>query len=483
MGILSDDGAKGTITADGKAYEFSKNGFYPHGVQYFSNRDANPIYLSEDEYYPISLEYFNWGGGGAFKVGYKYSEYRDYGYKYGEPDYMGEDGSAFTFYPSKSKEPGENADGIFTGGKDGIPFPSEEGSYYIDYRIVSIDKNNDSNQEVLKEGKYGYFNVENRFITNISIENGEKLIKGKKYDLKYTLKPKSIATKDISNISSDKLPDTIRLTDIKINGMLPPGIKFVSKSNSNLNENSNSYYIIEKSGDETPNGTNFTIKFSNDLVYTLDKSDMMYKAEIIEIPVKIQIGRIGEFIFNGNDNRITYKYSGKDMATITQYFPTININAISSSKIIKMGILDSAVKPSNIGNVNSISNVVNGIPSKVALSVKINSLGTIINVSLNSNYLRTGNRDITVSKYKIINGNVDFGKSETAEFSLNNNNISIKDKDKFKLEEGTDYLIVINITPDIPNGEQLKVVGSIEGASDMDKHYAILQPTEMPDVF
>lgn len=88
----------------------------------FSNRDANPIYLSEDEYYPISLEYFNWGGGGAFKVGYKYSEYRDYGYKYGEPDYMGEDGSAFTFYPSKSKEPGENADGIFTGGKDGIPF-------------------------------------------------------------------------------------------------------------------------------------------------------------------------------------------------------------------------------------------------------------------------------------------------------------------------------------------------------------------------
>ena len=203
LGILSDDGAKGTITADGKAYEFSKNGFYPHGVQYFSNRDANPIYLSEDEYYPISLEYFNWGGGGAFKVGYKYSEYRGYGYKYGEPDYMGEDGAEFTFYPSKSKEPGENADGIFTG-EDGIPFPSEEGSYYIDYRIVSIDKNNDSNQEVLKEGKYGYFNVENRFITNISIENGEKLIQGKKYDLKYTLKPKPIATKDISNISSDK---------------------------------------------------------------------------------------------------------------------------------------------------------------------------------------------------------------------------------------------------------------------------------------
>ncbi|WP_368235796.1 PA14 domain-containing protein [Clostridium perfringens] len=481
LGIFSDDGAKGSITVDKKAYEFSKYGFYPHVARYFSNKNANPIYLSKNEYYPISLEYFNWGGDGVFKVGYQYSEHRDDGYGYRK--FMGEDGSAFTFYPSKSKEPGENADGIFTGGKDGIPFPSEEGSYYIDYRIVSIDKNNDSNQEVLKEGKYGYFNVENRFITNISIENGEKLIQGKKYDLKYTLKPKPIATKDISNISSDKLPDTIRLNDIKINGMLPPGIKFVSESNSNLNENSNSYYIIEKSGDETPNGTNFTIKFSNDLVYTLDKNDMMYKAEIIEIPVKIQIGRIGEFIFNGSDNRITYKYSGKDMATITQYFPTININAISSSKIIKMGILDSAVKPSNIGNVNSISNVVNGIPSKVALSVKINSLGTIINVSLNSNYLRTGNRDITVSKYKIINGNVDFGKSETAEFSLNNNNISIKDKDEFKLEEGTNYLIVINITPDIPNGEQLKVEGSIEGASDVNKHYAILQPTEMPDVF
>ncbi|HHD2751967.1 TPA: PA14 domain-containing protein [Clostridium perfringens] len=481
LGILSDDGAKGTITADGKAYEFSKNGFYPHGVQYFSNRDANPIYLSADEYYPISLEYFNWGGGGAFKVGYQYSKYKDYGY--GRQEFMGENGSAFTFYPSKSKEPGENADGIFTGGKDGIPFPSEEGSYYIEYRIVSIGKDDTSNQKVLKEGRYGYFNVENRFITNISLANSEKLIQGKKYDLKYTLQPKPIATKDISNNSGEKLPDTITLTDIEINGMLPPGIKFISRNNSNLNENSNRYYIIEKSGDETPKGTNFTVKFNNDLVYTLDRNDMMYKAQTIEIPVKIQIGRIGQFIFDGNDNRITYKYSGKDMATITQYFPTININAISSSKIIEMGILDSTAKPSNIGNVNSVSNVVNGIPSKVALSVKVNSPSTIIDVSLNQNYLRTGNRNISVSKYKITNGNIDFINSETAEFSLNNNVIAIQDKDGFKLEENTDYLIVINVTPDIPGGGQLKLEGTIDGGNDTNKHYAILRPTEMPDVF
>lgn len=481
LGILSDDGAKGTITADGNAYAFSKDGFYPHGVQYFSNRDANPIYLSSDEYYPISLEYFNWGGGGAFKVGYEYSTNKDYGYGYRE--YMGEDGSAFTFYPSKSKEPGENADGIFTGGKDGIPFPSEEGSYYIEYRIVSIGKKNTSNQKILKEGRYGYFNVENRFITNISLESNEKLVQGKKYDLKYTLQPKPIATKDINNDSEGKLPDTIILTDIEINGMLPPGIKFVSRYNSNLNENSNRDYVIERSGDETPNGTNFTVKFSNNLVYKLDKSDMMYKAKTIEIPVKIQIGRIGEFVFNGSDNRITYKYSGKDMATITQYFPTISINAISSSKIIQMGILDSAVKPNNIGNVNSISSIVNGIPSKVALSVKINSPGTVINVSLNQKYLRTGNRDISISKYKITNGNINFSNSETAEFSINSNSISIKDKDGFKLEENSDYLIVINITPDIPNTEQLKLEAYIDGSSDTNKHYAILQPTEMPDVF
>lgn len=481
LGILSDDGAKGTITADGNAYAFSKDGFYPHGVQYFSNRDANPIYLSSDEYYPISLEYFNWGGGGAFKVGYEYSINKDYGYGYRE--YMGEDGSAFTFYPSKSKEPGENADGIFTGGKDGIPFPSEEGSYYIEYRIVSIGKKNTSNQKILKEGRYGYFNVENRFITNISLDSSEKLVQGKRYDLKYTLQPKPIATKDINNDSEEKLPDTIILTDIEINGMLPPGIKFVSKSNSNLNENSNRDYVIERSGDETPNGTNFTVKFSNNLVYKLDKSDMMYKAQTIEIPVKIQIGRIGAFVFNGSDNRITYKYSGKDMATITQYFPTISINAISSSKIIEMGILDSAVKPSNIGNVNSVSNVVNGIPSKVALSVKINSSGTVVNVSLNPKYLRTGNRDISISKYKITDGNINFANSETAEFSINSNSISIKDKDGFKLEENSDYLIVINITPDIPNTEQLKLEAVIDGSNDTNKHYAILQPTEMPDVF
>ncbi len=57
----------------------------------------------------------------------------------------------------------------------------------------------------------------------------KKLIQGKKYDLKYTLKPKPIATKDISNISSDKLPNTIRLTDIKINGMLPQELSSFQK--------------------------------------------------------------------------------------------------------------------------------------------------------------------------------------------------------------------------------------------------------------
>lgn len=481
LGILSDDGAKGTITVDGKAYPFSKNGFYPHGVEYFSNKDANPIYLNENQYYPISLEYFNWGGGGAFKVGYEYSQHKNYGYGYRE--YMGENGSAFTFYPSKSKEPGENADGIFTGGKDGIPFPSEEGSYYIEYNIVARNKGDSSNQVILKDGKYGYFNVENRFITNISLDNSEKLIQGKKYDLKYILQPKPIATKDITNISGGKLPDTLVLTDMKITGMLPPGIKFVSKNNSNLNENSNGNYTIEKSGDETPKGSNFTIKFSNDLVYKLDKQDMMYKASNIEVPVKIQIGRIGQFIFDGNDNRITYKYTGENMATITQYFPTININAISSSKIIDMGILDSAAKPNNIKNINGVSNVVNGIPSKVALSVKINSPSTVIKVSLNQNYLKAGTKSLSVTKYKIINGNVDFSNSESHSFNLDNNDICIQERDNFKLEDGNSYLIVINVTPNIENGGQLKLEGTIDGGSDTNKHYAILQPTEMPDVF
>ena len=35
LGIFSDDGAKGSITVDEKAYEFSKYGFYPHVAQLF----------------------------------------------------------------------------------------------------------------------------------------------------------------------------------------------------------------------------------------------------------------------------------------------------------------------------------------------------------------------------------------------------------------------------------------------------------------
>lgn len=483
LGILSDDGAKGTITANGKAYEFSKKGFYPHGTLYFSNNDANPIYLSSDQYYPISLEYFNWGGNGSFKIGYQYSSNNNG--RYSVRKYMGEDGDAFTFYPSKSKEPGENAEGIFTGGKDGIPFPSEEGSYYIEYKILSKSKNNTDNQTVLKEGKYGYFNVENRFITTIGLDSSENLIQGKQYDLKYILIPKPISTKDMSDVSKEKLSDTVVLTNISINGMLPPGIKFITKGNSNLNENSSNEYSIEKSGFETPTGTNFQIKFSGNLIYKLDKKDMMYKSETIEIPVKIQIVRSGEFIFNGNDNRITYEYSGKDMALITQYFPTTNINALSSSKIIEMGILDSAIKPSNIGNVNNITDIVNKIPAKVALSVQVNLPNTIIDISLNQNYLElvNGNTNISINKYNIINGNVDFTKVQSMDASLSDNKIKIGNSDKFTLQENNTYLLVINIIPNIPEGEQLNISGSIEGYSDTNKHYAILQPTEMPDVF
>ena len=42
--------------------------FKVHGSAFYSS--FTPIYLDSDKYYPIQLEYFNWGGGGSFKLGY-----------------------------------------------------------------------------------------------------------------------------------------------------------------------------------------------------------------------------------------------------------------------------------------------------------------------------------------------------------------------------------------------------------------------------
>ncbi|MDK3122704.1 VWA domain-containing protein, partial [Clostridium perfringens] len=83
----SDDGSRFSITKDGKTYELSKSefglnvdkynnwyikedysNFKVHGSAFYSS--FTPIYLDSDKYYPIQLEYFNWGGGGSFKLGY-----------------------------------------------------------------------------------------------------------------------------------------------------------------------------------------------------------------------------------------------------------------------------------------------------------------------------------------------------------------------------------------------------------------------------
>ena len=237
----SDDGSRFSITKDGKTYELSKSefglnidknnnwyikeeysNFKVHGSAFYSS--FTPIYLEEDKYYPIQLEYFNWGGGGSFKLGYcklddyeknqnekytlemlnqvskdeNYKSFNNIFYKKGHwssgkyyytynlekgfNDYLnnikfnwiGSSGKkeAFTLYPSKSNEPADIADQVFEG-KSGVKFPKENGVYTIHYKIITREKGDEKPGKVINDnvqsGEYGKFEVKDLLETSISV--------------------------------------------------------------------------------------------------------------------------------------------------------------------------------------------------------------------------------------------------------------------------------------------------------------------------
>ena len=243
FGTYSDDGSRFSITKDGKIYELSKSNFglnndwgywyigqersnfKVHGSSFYSS--FTPIHLDKDKYYPIQLEYFNWGGNGCFKLGYcRIDNYennenaqnvlgalskvvQNENYKY-DKDFksifqqnskhyindniinkylndiqwigsLGKNEEAFTLYPSKSNEPADIADEVFEG-KSGVKFPKENGVYTIHYKIITREKGDEKPGKVINDnvqsGEYGKFEVKDLLDTSISVvgSNNQKEI-------------------------------------------------------------------------------------------------------------------------------------------------------------------------------------------------------------------------------------------------------------------------------------------------------------------
>lgn len=543
----SDDGSRFSITKDGKTYELSKSefglnvdkynnwyikedysNFKVHGSAFYSS--FTPIYLDSDKYYPIQLEYFNWGGGGSFKLGYynidnyeknqneksilKYlsnivanNDYKrdnnfynifyregywsNYNYNYYlkkifndylnniKFNWMGESKKGgFTLYPSKSNEPADIADEVFEG-KSGVKFPKENGVYTIHYKIITREKGDEKPGKVINDnvqsGEYGKFEVKDLLDTSISVvgsNNQKEIYLNEEAKAVYKIIPNEIKAEDIIR-DGRSFPKEIKLTEIKIDGMLPSGINFDENNNPSINL-----------GTEINGERKFSTDKLTDITYTLENG--VYKGSELSKDVNVNIESNGPFQFKSSENKVGFKlnYEYKITNPMFEEFKGTSISASEPTKIEKFGILDSA-SSDNIKDASEGVQVVNGIPLKIAILADVKSPNSIIDLGFNSQNIKISNEENPQFKVKIYNkGNLINCEKEFTIDKLEGSLIEgLNSGIKISGLDVGEKVIVIELIPnniEINNSALLKT--KVENSNDKE-HLAKLDYAEMPDVF
>ena len=541
LGTYSDDGSRFIITKDGKNYELSKSNFglnndgrywyigqersnfKVHGSSFYSS--FTPIYLDADKYYPIQLEYFNWGGGGSFKIGYyKIDDYeknqseidafryfnevtQDSNYKsnniwkyniwnnryyidsnsiFGQIlseklnniKWLGDRENIFTLYPSKSNDPGDIADEVFEG-KSGVKLPTGAGVYTMHYKIITREKGSDKSGRVINDnvqsGEYGKFEVKDLLDTSISVvgsNNKKEIYLNEKAKAIYKMVPNEIKAEDIIR-DGRMLPKEIKLTGIKINGMLPSGMKFDENNNPSINL-----------GTEINGERRFSTDKLDDITYTLENG--VYKGTELSKDVNVNIESNGPFEFKSNENKVGFKlnYEYKTTNLMFEEFKGTSVSASEPTKIEKFGILDSA-SSDNIKDSREGVQVVNGIPLKIAILADVKSPNSIIDLGFNSQNIKVSNEENPQFKVKIYNkGNLISSEKEFTINKLEGNLIDgLNSGIKISGLNVGEKIIVVELIPnniEINNSALLKT--KVENSNDKE-HLAKLDYAEMPDVF
>ncbi|EOG6175995.1 TPA: VWA domain-containing protein [Clostridium perfringens] len=540
FGTYSDDGSRFSITKDGKIYELSKSNFglnndwgywyigqersnfKVHGSSFYSS--FTPIHLDKDKYYPIQLEYFNWGGNGCFKLGYcRIDNYennenaqnvlgalskvvQNENYKY-DKDFksifqqnskhyindniinkylndiqwigsLGKNEEAFTLYPSKSNEPADIADEVFEG-KSGVKFPKENGVYTIHYKIITREKGDEKPGKVINDnvqsGEYGKFEVKDLLDTSISVvgsNNQKEIYLNEEAKAVYKIIPNEIKAEDIIR-DGRSFPKKIKLTEIKIDGMLPGGMKFNDNNNPSINL-----------GTEINGERKFSTDKLTDITYTLENG--VYKGSELSKDVNINIESNGPFQFKSSENKVGFKlnYEYKITNPMFEEFKGTSISASEPTKIEKFGILDSA-SSDNIKDASEGVQVVNGIPLKIAILADVKSPNSIIDLGFNSQNIKLSKDTEPQFKIKIYNkGNLINCEKEFTIDKLEGSLIEgLNSGIKISGLDVGEKVIVIELIPnniEINNSALLKT--KVENSNDKE-HLAKLDYAEMPDVF
>ena len=540
FGTYSDDGSRFSITKDGKTYELSKSNFGLNndgGYWYIGQERSNfkvhgssfyssfiPIHLDKDKYYPIQLEYFNWGGNGCFKLGYcRIDNYennenaqnvlgalskvvQNENYKY-DKDFksifqqnskhyindniinkylndiqwigsLGKNEEAFTLYPSKSNEPADIADEVFEG-KSGVKFPKENGVYTIHYKIITREKGDEKPGKVINDnvqsGEYGKFEVKDLLDTSISVvgsNNQKEIYLNEEAKAVYKIIPNEIKAEDIIR-DGRSFPKEIKLTEIKIDGMLPSGINFDENNNPSINL-----------GTEINGERKFSTDKLTDITYTLENG--VYKGSELSKDVNVNIESNGPFQFKSSENKVGFKlnYEYKITNPMFEEFKGTSVSASEPTKIEKFGILDSA-SSDNIKDASEGVQVVNGIPLKIAILADVKSPNSIIDLGFNSQNIKISNEENPQFKVKIYNkGNLINCEKEFTIDKLEGSLIEgLNSGIKISGLDVGEKVIVIELIPnniEINNSALLKT--KVENSNDKE-HLAKLDYAEMPDVF
>ena len=450
LGASSDDGCKADITIDKTTHTFV-NMFQLQGSTFGS--DNNVYNLKKDKYYPIYIEYFNWGGNADFRLLYSYASSNN-------SITIDENSSVIPsswFYPSKSTAPGEYATNTFTG-RAGIKIPNDIGKYYIAYRAGKRDASNNIT-EIQKSGFYGPFIRNERFTLSRRLTNDNPQI-GDIVEINYTIVPNDIPITDIykNYKSGDSILNQLKISDLKIQQVLPNGLTYIGSSdNASIVNNSN-----EISGVIIPN---IDPNFKQNIVYNLEGST--YKADPVTITIKVKPTIQGEFNLLKDNSILTYTDisidSTKQGAKRQGNFPDFQFTVNSDSAISQHGIYhrsDNTIDASNL-------NVIDKVPTELAMIVDVKSSSLVIDWTIDKTNILGSQNQIIFSKYKIVNGSIDMTNPEQLNLDISNNNNGgkISSATGFRMESGSKYIIIYSITPEKKSGNNINIGASIEGTS------------------
>jgi len=285
FGTQSDDGSQGYIIVNDSKIQIVDQ-FKIHGTEF--KTDNNKMHLEKGKYYPIYLEYSNWGGDGEFRLLYKNTKFNINNDQAG-----GTTVPAEWFRPSSNTNPGEVSTATFEStAVKGIPFPEQTNTYYLAFKA-------ENEMGGVREGIYGPFLVDKTMPTGT-----------------FTINP--------STGTNGNVTITLNASDEH------SGVRRIRKSEGDwVNEESNSYTVTENR------------------TYSFEVEDNAGNVAILECPVSNidnSIIRTGLFLNN--------KFSEQSNISIVKGFNlnlAIEITNFESKEIkLEMNDYDGFIDISNI---------------------------------------------------------------------------------------------------------------------------------------